>query len=928
MRRFLIPEFVQTSQMDCGPASLASLLGGFGIRASYGRLREACQTDVDGTSIDALEATANRLGLEAEQVMVPADHLLVPEAAALPAIVVVRPFREQTHFVVVWRRHGPLVQVMDPAAGRRWMPVAQLQNILHVHSQRIPAEMFEAWVRSPDFQTVLARQLRDLGAGRAAWELIDSAGREPGWRGLAALDAAARLVASLAAARGIRRGRAARELVVALAERARGEPSVIPDAYWFVAPSAGASGGASAAPVDASGSAGPANHDGPAAQVTIRGAVLVRARGPKPVADSASLAPELRAALREPPPRPWLAAFRMLDGRDRLALIGTIAVVTLAASTGLIESVLWRGLIDLRRDLQVVEQRWIALGLVVLVATIGAVVDLRACGEWLRLGRALEVRFRVAFAGKLRRLHDRYFHSRPAPDMADRGHAIRHLRSLTRLLGLASRTWAGLVLTAAAIAWFDPSIAVAAACAASVASVLPLLFTPWLAELDLRMRVHSGALSQFYFDALQGLTAIRAHGAEDVLRREQESLLVEWLLAARRNLRASLLLEGLQLGTGFALAAWLLLRHVQTLADTGGALLLAYWALQIPEYGGTLALLARQYPWQRNTLLRVLEPLGAPEPEAHDAVGAAPARAISSNDAPPRGTTRKDAGVTTSADPLAKPREVAPPGILLRWEQVTVVAGGHALLQDICCEVPAGSHVAIVGPSGAGKSSLLGVLLGWHRPATGQVTADGRPLDAPGLTRLRAATAWIDPTVQLWNQSLVDNLRFGCERPDAERLGAACRQADVIDVLEQLPEGMQTRLGEGGGLLSGGQGQRVRLARGLMRDDVRLVLLDEPFRGLDRSRRRELCDRVRRRHAAATLLLVSHDVADTLEFDRVLVIADGRIVEDGVPAQLVREDSRYRRLVEAEEAVRREIWEASTWCRWRMEEGSLTERTS
>src|SRR5262245_6499399 len=120
-RTLLAPEVVQTSAMDCGPAALKCLLEGFGVRVSSGRLREACQTDVDGTSIDTLEEIAAQLGLEAEQVMVPEDHLLLPGVAPMPALVVVRQPNGTTHFVVVWRRHGPLVQVMDPATGRRWV---------------------------------------------------------------------------------------------------------------------------------------------------------------------------------------------------------------------------------------------------------------------------------------------------------------------------------------------------------------------------------------------------------------------------------------------------------------------------------------------------------------------------------------------------------------------------------------------------------------------------------------------------------------------------------------------------------------------------------------------------------------------------------------------------------------------------------------
>ena len=100
------PEVVQTSAMDCGPASLKCLLEGFRIPVSYGRLREACQTDVDGTSIDTMEVVASQLGLDAEQVMIPVDHLFLSEAAALPASSSCDTADGATHFVVAWRRTG------------------------------------------------------------------------------------------------------------------------------------------------------------------------------------------------------------------------------------------------------------------------------------------------------------------------------------------------------------------------------------------------------------------------------------------------------------------------------------------------------------------------------------------------------------------------------------------------------------------------------------------------------------------------------------------------------------------------------------------------------------------------------------------------------------------------------------------------------
>ena len=213
--------------------------------------------------------------------------------------------------------------------------------------------------------------------------------------------------------------------------------------------------------------------------------------------------------------------------------------------------------------------------------------------------------------------------------------------------------------------------------------------------------------------------------------------------------------------------------------------------------------------------------------------------------------------------------------------------------------------MAIVGGSGAGKSSLVGLLLGWHRPVAGRVLVDGRACDGARLDSLRSQTVWVDPAVQLWNRSLLDNLLYGNRGTGLERVGDVVQQAELYDVLQRLPDGLQTTLGEGGGLVSGGEGQRVKFGRGLARSCPRLVILDEPFRGLERGRRHVLLERARRHWRDATLLCVTHDVRETLDFPRVLVMEGGQVLEDGVPAELVSNpDSRYRRLLDAEDAVR------------------------
>ena len=259
-------------------------------------------------------------------------------------------------------------------------------------------------------------------------------------------------------------------------------------------------------------------------------------------------------------------------------------------------------------------------------------------------------------------------------------------------------------------------------------------------------------------------------------------------------------------------------------------------------------------------------------------------------------------------------------------ERVSVRAAGHGILADIDLEIPAGNHVAIVGPSGAGKSSLVGLLLGWHRASSGRVCVDGVPLDGQRLAQLRQETAWVDPTVQLWNRPLIDNLCYGVHGDAASPLGVIIEQAELRSVLERLPEGLQTPLGEGGGLVSGGEGQRVRLGRALLRPAVRLVILDEPFRGLDREQRRELLARARQLWCEATLFCITHDVGATQTFERVLVIDGGRLVEDGAPDVLAAQScSRYRALLEAEVTVHERLWSGPLWRRLRLEGGRLAD---
>ena len=236
-QRWLAPEVVQTSAMDCGPAALKCLLEGFHIPVSYDRLREACQTDVDGTSIDVIEVVANQLGVQADQVMLPLDYLALPQARTLPAIVVVRQADGANHFVVVWRRVGRWLQVMDPAVGRRWVPAHRFLQDVFVHSLTVPATDWRQWAGSDDFTTPLRAQLGLAGVdGKTADGLLARCDADPLWFSYAALDASSRFVRSVVRAGGLSEGAQAAQLIVALFEQTLAKPDdifrIIAPVYW------------------------------------------------------------------------------------------------------------------------------------------------------------------------------------------------------------------------------------------------------------------------------------------------------------------------------------------------------------------------------------------------------------------------------------------------------------------------------------------------------------------------------------------------------------------------------------------------------------------------------------------------------------------------------------------------------------------------
>jgi len=873
-RKFLAPEAIQTSSMDCGPATLKSLLSGFGIKAAYGRLREACHTSVDGTSIDTLEDLTNALGLKADQEMMPVEQVLSPAAESLPALVVTRLPSGLTHFVVVWRRVGAWVQVMDPGRGRRWMKSETLERELYVHESEVPSSDVEEWLTSPAFVDPLRFRMQRL-LGRSVANQILDASASGSWGKLAALDAALRATTRLVEQGAMAQTRATDVFRILLAST-EGEATaeLIPDELWTVRPAASAEGGGD--------------------KLTVRGAVVLKVTGTSEA--SPDLPAELSAAIHDDEVGPGRRLLQLLRADGLWRALPLLAGLAMAGLGSVVEALLFRGAFDIGQRLAVFEQRlFAALALLLLLTALSLIEWPVARGLW-DAGRRLEIRLRRAFLHKLPRLGDRYFQSRPMSNMAESSHLLHWVRLLPGQGGQVVRCLCELFATVVGVIWLHPPSAPLVLLLAGLVVAMPLLAQPALLEKDLRMRGHAGGLARFYLDALIGLSAIRAHTAEGAVAAEHGGRLREWARAARDLARTQILVETVIGLVGFGLAAVAVFHYLVTAEGSGWAILLVYWVLMIPALGFELAFLIQQYPQHRNVTLRLLEPLGAEE-----------------------GASDEEIEHTGESDSEAL---VAAPAIC--FDNVSVQQAGNQVLAVEALEIPAGQHVAIVGVSGAGKSSLVGLLLGWYQPNTGRVLVDGEPLAGLALGRLRQRTTWVDPTVQLWNRSLLENLRYGRES-ERRPVGEAVEGAELDEVLARLPMGLQTPVGAGGALLSGGEGQRVRLGRGICRGVPRLVILDEAFCGLERIRRSAMLTAARERWKDATLLCITHDIGQTRTFGRVLVIEGGRIVEDGAPAALAaRPDSRYAGLLAAEARALARL-AGPEWRHLRVDRGHVSE---
>ncbi|MEA4908809.1 MAG: thiol reductant ABC exporter subunit CydD [Anaerolineaceae bacterium] len=236
----------------------------------------------------------------------------------------------------------------------------------------------------------------------------------------------------------------------------------------------------------------------------------------------------------------------------------------------------------------------------------------------------------------------------------------------------------------------------------------------------------------------------------------------------------------------------------------------------------------------------------------------------------------------------------------LRFERVAFTYPGRerAALQDVSFSILCGQQVALVGTSGAGKSTLAALLLRFYEPDAGAIWVDERRLQDISLEEWRQQLAWVPQQPYLFNASIEENLALGRRDADPAAIRAAARAALLEEWIAGLPDGYQTRIGADGERISGGEGQRLALARAFLKD-APLLVMDEPTAHLDPENEDLLLAATRRLRQDRTVVMIAHRLSTVLQADLILVLEGGQIVQSGGYHFLASREGAFRRYLDA-----------------------------
>ncbi|MGI5460676.1 ABC transporter ATP-binding protein [Streptomyces sp. CA-249302] len=555
---------------------------------------------------------------------------------------------------------------------------------------------------------------------------------------------------------------------------------------------------------------------------------------------------------------------------DRRRLIAAVGVFTVKHSPVWLLPLITASIIDTVVQHQPIERLWVSTGIILFILLVNYplhVLYVRLLyGSVRRMGTAL----RSALCTRMQQLSIGY-HSRVSAGVLQ-AKVVRDVETVEQMvqqtaetgLGAITVLVGGLVIIGIRTPEFVPVFLVVVPAAALV-----------VARLRARLRTHNEhfrheveTLSSRVSEMTRLIPVTRAHGLEGKALRRMDGTLRRLLSSGNR----------LDLVNGrFGSLAWVVLNVVGVLVLAGAALVSYYGVWGVTP--GDVVMLSAFLTTLTNstTTLASLAPVITKGLESVRSVGEVlQAPELEENDGKAELTSLRGA--------------------------VTFENVGHAYddsgwpaVRDFTLDVVPGETVALVGASGAGKSTVLNLVIGFIRPTTGRLLLDGTDMSTLDLRTYRRFVSVVPQESILFDGTIRENVAYGMDEADEETVRAALRDANALEFVDRLPQGLDTVVGERGARLSGGQRQRLAIARALIRDP-RVLILDEATSALDTRSEALVQEALARLLHGRTTFVVAHRLSTVRGADRIVVMGDGRILESGTHDELLRHGGAYTHL--------------------------------